>query len=243
MIQSRIFTSYIALVALIISASGVAAGMAPCVPANDFGLMCGSGEGAARAIVKTISPSQRFAFAWRFTNKPPTNRPDDDDSTLENLAVRIKDGAVLAKSKGAYWDLGTKIAKAYLMTAWSPDSRLLVKVEQRAAFASVEVFAFAGNDAAIGPVDLAKIIEPPVLAKMDAKDGDPSGLVFAARPPMTLSNQGLLHAIVQTTKGEYGPEGPLYDVAVQLTPTADSINAKVVSLTPHAGMSISIKVH
>jgi len=105
------------------------------------------------------------------------------------------------------------------------------------------VFAFAGNDAAIGPVDLAKIIQPPVLAKMDAKDGDRSGLVFVARPSMTLNNQGLLHAIVQTTQGEYGPTGPLYDVAVQLAPAADSINAKVVSVTPHTGMSISITVH
>lgn len=232
-----------ALVALVLSASHTVAEMGPCVPAHDFDLMCGSGNGAARAIVRTISPSQRLAFAWRLADKPPVERPADDDANLENLIVRLDDGAVVAKSRGAYWDLSTKIAKAYLMIAWSPDSRLLVKVEQRAAFASAEVFAFAENDAAIGPLDLAEIVKPAVLAKMNTKGTDISGLVFVARPPMAINDQGLLQAVVQTTKGEFGAVGPLYDVAVQMTTTANSIDAKVVSVTPHAGMSISITVH
>src|SRR5258708_27186019 len=103
--------------------------MAPAPPAT-FDLICGSGDGAARVIVKTISPSKRLAFAWRLANRPPIDRPEKSDPNLENLIVRIADGTVLAKSHGAYWDLSTKIAKAYLITAWSPDSRLLVKVEQ-----------------------------------------------------------------------------------------------------------------
>jgi hypothetical protein len=118
---------------------------------GDFDLMCGSGDGAARAIIKTISPSKHFAFAWRLADRAPTDRPGENDPNLENMIVRIADGAVLAKSRGSYWDLGTKIAKAYLFTAWSPDSRLLVKVEQRAEFASAEIFFFAEDDTAIGP--------------------------------------------------------------------------------------------
>ena len=205
--------------------------------------MCGSGNGAARAIVKTISPSQRLAFAWRLTNRPPINGPDDNDPNLQNLIVRLKDGAMLAKSQGAYWDLSTKIAKAYLMAAWSPDSHLLVKVEQRAAFASAEAFAFSENDAVIGPVDLAKIIEPAVLAKMNTKGTDISGLVFVAHPPIGITDQGLLRAAVQTTKGEFGAVGPLYDVTAQITTVANLIDVKVISVTPHAGVSISITVH
>jgi hypothetical protein len=243
MVWFRTFTSAAALVALMLSGRGAVAEMGRCVPAVDFDLMCGNGDGAARAIVKTISPSQRLAFAWRFANKPPTNPPNDPDPNLENLIVRIEDGAVLAKSHGSYWDLGTKIAKAYLMTAWSPDSRLLVKVEQRAAFSSAELFAFVENDAAIGPFDLVKTIEPAVLAEMSAREDGTSGLVFVAHPPMTISNQGLLHAVVRTTQGEYGPDGPTYDVALQIMRAANSINAKVISVTPHAGASITITVH
>lgn len=221
--------------------------MGPCVPANDFGLMCGSGNGAARAIVKTISPSHRLAFAWRLANKPPMNRPDDNDQNLENLIIRLEDGAVLTKSHGSYWDLSTKITKAYLMTAWSPDSRLLVKVEQRAEFVSAELFAFTENDAAIGPFDLVKVIEPAIQAKVEAKDAGNSVLVFAARPEMTIDDQGLLKAVVYTRRIEDaagGPtDGPRYDATVQLSRAGGSLDAKVVSVAPRAGVSISIIVH
>lgn len=239
-IGSRLY----ALVALAFFFGGdAAAEMGPCAAASDFDLMCGNGDGAARAIVRTVSPSQRLAFAWRLINKPPVTPPENNDPNLENLIVRLKDGAVLAKFQGEYWDLSTKIAKAYLMTAWSPDSHLLVTVEQRASFATAELFAFTDDDTTIGPVDLVQIIEPAMKAKMDIKKDTSTGLEFVARPLMTLTNQGLLHAIVHTIQGEYGPEGPAYDVAVQIVRGENSINAKVVSVTPYAGMSITITVH
>ena len=92
------------------------ADMGPCTPVV-FDLICGNGPGAARAILKTVSPSKRLAFAWRLSNRPPTDRPEQNDPYLENFVVRIEDGAVLAKSHGAYWDLGSKIAKAFLIAA------------------------------------------------------------------------------------------------------------------------------
>src|SRR5208282_1318535 len=196
MSQRRIATAAIAFTALALWIATARAELGPCVPA-DFDLMCGSGNGAARVIIKTISPSRRLAFAWRLADGPP-NRPDENDPNLGNLIVRIKDGTVLAKSHGSYWDLGTKIAKAYLMTAWSPDSRLLVKVEQRAVFASAELFAFAENDAAIGPFDLVKVIESAVRAKMGTRYAGDSVLVFTAHPAMTINDQGLLQAVVFT---------------------------------------------
>ena len=50
-----------------------------------------------------------------------------------------------------------------------------------------------------------------------------------------------MHAVVaihvqETTQGRY-------DVAVQVTHVANSIDAKVVSVTPYDGVSISILVH
>jgi len=232
----------VSLSALTSALSNAAAEMGPCTPAT-FDFICGSGDGAARVIVKTISPSKRLAFAWRLANRPPTDRPEEDDPNLENLIVRIADGAVLARSHGSYWDLSTKIAKAYLITAWSPDSRLLVKVEQRAGFASAELFSFSQDDSVIGPIELVKIIAPAVLAQMEGVKGtDNYQLVFASHPPMTVDGQGLLHANV-SARNQDSSGGPVYDVTVQITRVADSLDAKVVSVTPQAGASVSVIVH
>jgi hypothetical protein len=213
--------------------------MGRCAPAA-FDLICGTGDDAVRAIVKTISPSRRLAFAWRLMNKPPTDIPEQDDPALENLIVRLDDGAVLATSHGSYWDLGTKIAKAYLITAWSPDSRLLVKIEQRVQSASAEVFSFVENDAATGPFDLVKVIEPAIQAK-DASAGS-SSLVFSAHPATTIDDQGLLHTVVYT-RYEDATEGTRYEVVVRIERSANAIDAKIASLKPFGGASISIIVH
>jgi len=70
-------------IALVIISFTASAETGRCVPDGQGYLLCGNGAGAARAIAKTISPSRRLAFAWRFTNRPPTNRPEEDDPNLE----------------------------------------------------------------------------------------------------------------------------------------------------------------
>lgn len=191
MVRRNIAVCAVSLSMLAFCAERASAEMGPCAPA-DFDLICGSGDGAARAIVKTISPSRRLAFAWRLTNKPPGNIPEQDDPALENLIVRLDDGTALAKSHGSYWDLSTKIAKAYLMTAWSPDSRLLVKIEQRAQSASAEIFSFTEDDATTGPFNLVKVIEPALQAKMPKANTGNSTVAFSAHPATTIDDQGLL---------------------------------------------------
>lgn len=88
--------SAVALLASALTSGSAPAEMGPCRPA-DFDLICESGDCAARTIIKAISPSKRLAFAWRLANRPPTERPEENDPNLENLIVRIADGAVLAK--------------------------------------------------------------------------------------------------------------------------------------------------
>ena len=107
MAHRRVTASAVALLASTLWSGSAPAEMGPCRPA-DFDLICGSGDGAARTIIKTISPSKHLTFAWRLANRPPTDRPEENDPNLENLIVRIADGAVLAKSRGAYWDLSTR---------------------------------------------------------------------------------------------------------------------------------------
>lgn len=216
------------------------ADMGPCTPAV-FDLICGNGPGAARAIVKTVSPSKRLAFAWRLSNRPPTNRPEQNDPYLENFVVRIDDGAVLARSHGAYWDLGSKIAKAFLIAAWSPDSRLLFRVEQSAVSSSAELYFFANADKAIGPVELVGLIKSAVPGKV-GKAPNNSILLFNSHPTITVDDQGLIHATVFIRTQDDATETQPYEVAVQVL-RGDTLDGKVISIAPYEGTAISIIVH
>src|SRR5579864_5833012 len=230
--RAPILIAALALFASAAWANSARAEIGPCAPAV-FDLICGKGNGAARVIVKTISPSKRLAFAWRLAKRPPGAVPDDNADDLENFVIRIADGAVLAKSHGAYWDLGTKIAKAYLMTAWSPDSRLLVKVEQRAESVSAEVFSFASDDAVVGPVDFTNVVKTALQAKEGVANSTDSLLVFTAIPAITMDDRGSFHATVRLRRKEDAVDGPTYDVAGQATRTANTLNVNVVSIAPH----------
>jgi hypothetical protein len=227
----------IAFIALVTAPFAAFAEMGRCLPDGEGYMICGSGGGAARVIAKTISPPKRLAFAWRLTNRPPTARPENDDPDLENLIVRLEDGAILTKSHGTYWDLGQKIAKQYMFAVWSPDSRLLVKVAQSVEFASAELFAFADDDSARGPFELVKIIDPVVREKLGVKGAGYGGFVFSSKPETTVDNQGLIHSTISPAKSG------VYDLTVQTTRAADSLDASVVSISEHAGVSISIIVH
>lgn len=224
MVRPNLATYAVVLSMLAFCVERASAEMGPCVPVI-FDLICGSGDGAARAIVKTISPSRRLAFAWQLTNKPPGNIPEQDDPALENLIVRLDDGTALAKSHGSYWDL-----------------RLLVKIEQRAQSASAEIFSFTEDDATTGPFNLVKVIEPALQAKMPKANTGNSTVAFSAHPATTIDDQGLLHTVVSVIQ-EDGTEGPRYAAVVQVMRSTNAIDAKVVSVMPFDGISISITVH
>jgi hypothetical protein len=74
------------------------------------------------------------------------------------------------------------------------------------------------------------------------EDGRDYALIFAVKPATTIGDDGLMHAAV-FTRDQDGSDGPTYDVTLQVTRTGDSIDARVVSVTPHVGTSISIIVH
>jgi hypothetical protein len=73
----------------------------------------------------------------------------------------------------------------------------LIKVEQRAGFASAELCSFTQIDVAAGPLELVKLIEPAVRGKMQGgNDGTNYALTFTSQPAMTISDLGLLRAAV-----------------------------------------------
>lgn len=243
MTPRSIATIFLGAGTMLMSLSSAAAEIGPCRPLGEDVMLCGTGNGAAQTFYKTISPSGRLAFGWRLTDRPPTVAPEENDPNLENIVVRIGDGAILAKSRGTYWSLGTKIAKAHVFAAWSPDSRLAVKVEQRAESASAEVYAFGDDDTAIGPFELVQVIKPSVLAEMKNRIAAAEyGLVFSSHPSITIDERGLVHILLQAVS-ENAPDSPVYEAIVQVSVAAGSLSASVNSIKPYEKMAIFITVH
>jgi hypothetical protein len=203
------------------------------------------GSGAARVIPKTTSPSKRLALAWRLTNGPPTDRPDEGDPDLESLIVRVEDGAVLANSRGFYWDLGERYApRQYLRAAWSPDSRLLIRTAGRVGVPdSAELFAFADNDRVTGPFDLAKVLDAAVRAQMkDVRNADEYSFGISTSPEISIDDHDVIHGSVYMAAPNSGHD-LIYELAAQVTRAADALDAKVVSISQYLGPYISVTVH
>ena len=98
-----------------------------CVTDQHGGLVCGEGKGAVRVFADTISPSRKYGFAWLSPDGLPSGR--DIPLRVENVLVRLSDGAVIAKLRGEYWETGEMRANRYdLRAAWSPDSRAVIEV-------------------------------------------------------------------------------------------------------------------
>lgn len=233
------------LVALAIAPLTAQAEMGPCTPDDRGGLTCGNGEGAARVIPKTRSPSSRLALAWRLKSSAPGYQLHEGNPDLESLIVRIEDGAILAKSRGTYWDMGDRYAKAqYLTTAWSPDSRLLIRMAGKGDEPhSAELFAFAQDDGVTGSFDLVKVLDPAARAEMKGvKDVDGYTFRISHMPSMTIDDQGLIHASVFMEARDSGNER-IYKLTAQVMRTATSFDAKVLSISRYLGPYISVTVH
>jgi len=116
----------VVLLALYASQTAAVRGEA-CIADQRGGLVCGEGKGALRVLANTTSPSKNYAFAWRTAQGLPSG--DDTPNDVENVLIRVTDGAVLATLGGTYWDTGAMRANRYeLIAAWSPDSRSVIEV-------------------------------------------------------------------------------------------------------------------
>jgi hypothetical protein len=244
-VQQRVATSTIAVLALVLSVGTVPAEMGPFLLDGHQSLYCGEGNGAARIIRDTSSPSHQFALAWRLTSKPPISPPSDSDPDLENLIIRISDGAILAKSHGFYWDLGDRYApRQYLRAAWSPNSRLLIRTAGRIGVPdTAELFTFTDDNSVMGPFDLVSVFDPVVRAQMKgAKDADQHLFRLSYSPRIAIDDQGLIHASVYLQPRDSG-DGPVYELTARVERTANSLDAKVLSISEYLGPSISVIVH
>jgi hypothetical protein len=222
----------LAVCVVIAPAPGALADMGPCQPDKFGGLTCGSGVGAARVIEDTLSPSKRLALAWRSPDGPPTNEPNGD---TEILVVRVADGAILATSKGSYWNTGEARAnRLEELATWSPNSRLLIRsFNSRFSTDAVELYAFGANDEATGPFDLLKVIEPALRVSLKRRVKDDQTFVFsiASDPAMSIGNGGLVRARVMMWVPKDGPERD-FNVTARVTHDAKMLAARIVAVMP-----------
>jgi hypothetical protein len=205
--------------------------MGPCRPDQHSGLICGAGAGAARVVDGTVSPSRRFALAWRSPGLP-TEEPDE--SAIESLLVRLADGTVLSQTAGDYWSIGTMHANRLQQSAaWSPNSRFLVEiVDFRWWTHQLRLYAI-GTDDSVRVVDLKAIIEPAVRKHLRRKQASYDFSIFGnadgLAPHVTIDNRGLIKARVLMVTPHDEPYEML-DVTFQVTDKDGALAAREVAI-------------
>jgi hypothetical protein len=205
----------------------------PCKPDNHESFICGEGDGAARVIEGTLSPSKQYAFAWRTPEGPPTEEPDDDK--IEFLLIRLKDGAVLLKNKTPYWATGEMhVNRLQEQASWSPNSRYVVRAFQsRFETGNVDLYVVGPKGDAAGEIDLMKPMSAAITAQLKRRVKNPEDYSFSlsAGPQLKIDNDGRLRGKVMMWIPKNGPYY-YYTVSMQITPAASGLAARVVAITP-----------
>ena len=210
-----------------------AAETGPCVSDQAGAMICGQGPGAARVVDETTSPSKRLAFAWRVPGRPPTQPPPDGkgDSLLivESVLIRLSDGAVLSSAKGEYWRTADREANHIDETvAWSPNSRLAIEAQDSKWSTDVLRFYAIGADDKVLVLDLQKIIEPAVRARIRQLGKNDRIYTFSVEEP-TVDDSGLVKApvLMQIPKQDGDLE---FDVTLKVSQKDGALAAGDVSV-------------
>jgi hypothetical protein len=211
-----------------------------CRPDALGGLTCGEGVGAARVVAGTISPSQRFAVAWRSTKADPLDAESASNGyDLEDMVIRLADGAVLARTEGSYFEIGPMQANRAAQTgSWSPDSHYLVEtVEDRWSTNRFDLYAIEAGDTLIGPIDLLKIVLPAARARLARSGEKPDHYELqldenphTGKPLVSVDKHGVVRAQAWMHV-VHGDDEATYDLALQVVQKGPSLGARLISLT------------
>jgi hypothetical protein len=196
-------------------------------------MTCGRGPGAARVVDETTSPSKRFAFAWRVPGRSPTEPPPEGkgDSLLivESVLIRLADGAVLSSAKGEYWRTGDSEANHIDETvAWSPNSRLAIEAQDSKWSTDILRLYAIGADDKVLVLDLQKLIEPAVRARLRQLGKNDRIYTFSVEDP-SVDDSGLVRTSVLMQIPKH--EGDLnFDVTLQVSQKDGALSTGDVSV-------------
>jgi len=198
-----------------------------CVADQSGDLVCGSGNGALRVFANTTSPSRNYAFAWRTAQGLPSG--DDAPNDVENVLIRVTDGAVLATLGGTFWETGKMRANRYdLVAAWSPDSRSVIEVaNSRWDSDSFAYYRIEGATAT--KLDLRALVEPVMTARLPPRNRQGNSFRVREDLPVTLDARGRVRftAMLYVPKGETSHD---YKVQVNVRTAGGKPSALVVSM-------------
>ncbi len=198
-----------------------------CVADQNGDLVCGAGISASRVFADTTSPSKGYAFAWRTAQGLPSGR--DAPSGVENVLIRVSDGAVLATLGGTHWETGEMRAnRSELMAAWSPDSRAVVEIANSRW--DTDSFAYYRIDGATAAkLDLRALVVPVLTARLPVRNREGNSFRVHEDLPVTLDARGRLRftAMLYVPKGETSND---YVVQVNVRDRAGKLTAQVVSV-------------
>jgi hypothetical protein len=198
-----------------------------CAPDQHGGLVCGEGKAAMRVFADTTSPSKNYAFAWR--SEQGLSVGDPPPPGVENLLIRISDGAVLAKLGGEFWATGEMRANRYdLAAAWSPDSRSVIEVANSRW--DSDSFAYYRIDGATATkLDLRALVEPVMTARLPPRNRQGNSFRVRTDLPLTLDDRGRLRftAMLYVPKGETTND---YKIQINVRIAGGKPSAQVVSM-------------
>ena len=161
------------------------------------------GEGRDACRCRHHLALEDYAFAWRSEQGLPSGR-EPPPSGVENLLIRIADGAVLARLGGRYWATSEMRANRYdLLAAWSPDSRSVIEVANSRW--DSDSFAYYRIDGATAArLDLRALVEPVMTARLPPRNRQGNSFRVREDRPVTLDARGRLRftAMLYVPKGE-----------------------------------------
>jgi hypothetical protein len=192
------------------------------------GIVCGEGKRAMRVFADTTAPSKKYAFAWRSTEGLPSGR-DLPSNGVENLLIRLADGAVLAKLGGEYWETGEMRANRYdLRAAWSPDSRAVIEVANSRWDSDSFVYYLIDGET-VATFDLRALVEPAMTAKLPARKRESNSFRVREDLPVTLDARGHTRftAMVYVPKSAASLD---YKVQVDIASGKGKPSARIVSM-------------
>jgi hypothetical protein len=199
----------------------------PCIADQRGSLVCGTGNGALRVFANTTSPSKNYAFAWRTAQGLPSGNQTPND--VENVLIRVTDGAVLATLGGTYWETGEMRANRYdLLAAWAPDSQAVIEVANSRW--DSDSFAYYRIDGATATkLDLRALVEPVMTARLPPRNRQGNSFRVREDLPVTLDARGRVRftAMLYVPKSETSND---YKVQVNVRTTGGKPSAQVVSM-------------